>query len=81
MTRRVTVRDIARMKAKAEKIPMLTAYDYTTARLADEAGIPIILIGDSLGMVMLGYDSTIPVTMEDMLHHIKAVARGPNMHY
>ncbi len=76
MTRKVTIRDIANMKARGEKIPMLTAYDYTTAKLADEAGIPIILVGDSLGMVVLGYDSTITVTMEDMLHHIKAVARG-----
>ena len=76
MTRRVTIRDIASMKAGGEKIPMLTAYDYSTARLADEAGIPMILIGDSLGMVVLGYDSTLPVTMEDMLHHVKAVARG-----
>ena len=76
MAHRVTVKDIARMKPKGEKIPMLTAYDYTTAKLADEAGIPIILVGDSLGMVVLGYDSTIPVTMEDMLHHLRAVARG-----
>ena len=76
MDRRVTTRDITAMKARGEKIPMLTAYDYTTARLADEAGVPVILVGDSLGMVVLGYDSTIPVTMEDMLHHIRAVARG-----
>ena len=78
MERKVTIRDIAEMKARNEKIPMLTAYDYTTAKLADESGIPIILVGDSLGMVVLGYDSTIPVTMEDMLHHTKAVARGAN---
>ena len=76
MPQRVTVKDIATMKARNDRIPMLTAYDYTTARLADAAGIPLILVGDSLGMVMLGYDSTIPVTMEDMIHHIKAVARG-----
>ncbi len=73
---RMTIRDIKEMKLKGQKIPMVTAYDYTSARLADEAGIPIVLVGDSLGMVMLGYDSTIPVTMEDMLHHTKAVVRG-----
>ena len=76
MARKVTIRDIAEMKARGERIPMLTAYDYPTARLADEAGVPMILVGDSLGMVVLGYDSTIPVTMEDMVHHVKAVARG-----
>jgi 3-methyl-2-oxobutanoate hydroxymethyltransferase len=76
MVRKVTIRDIAEMKARGERIPMLTAYDYPTARLADEAGVPMILVGDSLGMVVLGYDSTIPVTMEDMVHHVKAVARG-----
>jgi 3-methyl-2-oxobutanoate hydroxymethyltransferase len=64
------------MKARGEKIPMITAYDYTTARLADAADIPLVLVGDSLGMVVLGYDSTIPVTMEDMVHHVKTVARG-----
>ncbi|MDP6548594.1 MAG: 3-methyl-2-oxobutanoate hydroxymethyltransferase [Dehalococcoidia bacterium] len=74
--RSVTIRHIAEMKARGEKIPMITAYDYTSARLADEAGIPILLVGDSLGMVMLGHDSTIPVTMDDMVHHVKAVARG-----
>jgi 3-methyl-2-oxobutanoate hydroxymethyltransferase len=64
------------MKARGDKIPMITAYDYTSARLADAAGIPIVLVGDSLGMVVLGYDSTIPVTMEDMIHHVKMVVRG-----
>ena len=73
---RVTVRDIFDMKVRGEKIPMVTAYDYTTAQLADQAGIPLLLVGDSLGMVVLGYDSTIPVTMQDMLHHVKAVAKG-----
>lgn len=64
------------MKRRGEKIPMLTAYDYPTARILDEAGVPIILVGDSLGMVVLGYDSTLPVTMEDMIHHTRAVVRG-----
>ena len=76
---RVTARHITQMKAKGEKIPMVTAYDYTSARLADEAGMPLLLVGDSLGMVVLGHDSTIPVTMDDMLHHIKAVSRGAQM--
>ena len=73
---RVTIGQLKEMKQKGEKIPMLTAYDYSTARFLDEAGIPIILVGDSLGMVVLGYESTIPVTMDDMLHHTKAVVRG-----
>lgn len=73
---RVTVNDIKDMKLKKEKIVMLTAYDYSTAKLVDEAGVPLILVGDSLGMVILGYDSTIPVTMDDMIHHTKAVTRG-----
>ena len=55
---------------------MLTAYDFPTAQAVDRAGIDAILVGDSLGMVVLGYDTTLPVTMEDMLHHCKAVARG-----
>lgn len=63
-------------KAKGQKLSMLTAYDYTTAKLVDEAGIDSILVGDSLGMVMLGYEDTISVTMEDMIHHSAAVARG-----
>lgn len=73
---RVTINQIKEMKSKKEKIVMLTAYDYSTAKLVDEAGIPLILVGDSLGMVLLGYESTIPVTMDDMLHHTKAVVRG-----
>jgi len=64
------------MKEKGEKFAMLTAYDFNTARIIDEAGIPLILVGDSLGNVVLGYETTIPVTMEDMLHHCKAVVRG-----
>lgn len=73
---RITVHDLAAMKRRGEKIPMITAYDYTAAVLADAAAIPVVLVGDSLGMVMLGHESTIPVTIEDMLHHTKAVARG-----
>jgi 3-methyl-2-oxobutanoate hydroxymethyltransferase len=72
---RVSIKDIAAMKQRGEKIPMLTAYDYMTAKLMDEAGVPFILVGDSLGMVVLGYDSTIYVTLDEMLHHIKAVVR------
>ena len=73
---RETIEKIQQRKVTGEKIAMLTAYDYPSAKLVDEAGVPIILVGDSLGMVVLGYDSTIPVTMEEMLHHIKAVVRG-----
>jgi len=73
---RVTVNKIREMKPKGEKISCLTAYDYVTAKIVDEAGIPLILVGDSLGMVVLGYESTIPVTIEEMLHHTKAVTRG-----
>ena len=73
---RVTINQIKEMKQRGEKIVMLTAYDYSTAKIVDEAGIPLILVGDSLGMVILGYESTIPVTMEEMLHHTKAVVRG-----
>ena len=75
---RVTISEIKAMKQRKEKIPMLTAYDYITAKIVDEAGVPLILVGDSLGMVMLGYESTIPVTMDDMIHHTKAVVRGAN---
>jgi 3-methyl-2-oxobutanoate hydroxymethyltransferase len=73
---RITINQIRDMKQKGEKITMLTAYDYTTAKIVDQVGIPLVLVGDSLGMVVLGYESTIPVTMEDMLHHTKAVVRG-----
>ena len=72
----VTTFVIGGMKRKGEKIAMLTAYDYFTAALLDEAGVDIILVGDSLGMVVLGYDSTLPVTMEDMIHHIRPVSRA-----
>lgn len=70
-----TVPEIIRMKNK-EKITMLTAYDYPSARWVEEAGIDMILVGDSLGMVVLGYDSTVPVSIEEILHHTKAVRRG-----
>ncbi len=73
---RMTTTKLKAMKGRGEKIAMLTAYDYSTARLADEAGIHALLVGDSLGQVMLGYDSTVPVTMDDMIHHTKAVSRG-----
>jgi 3-methyl-2-oxobutanoate hydroxymethyltransferase len=75
-TSRVTVVEIARMYAEGVRIPMLTAYDYPTARLLDDAGIPILLVGDSLGQAMLGYESTVRVTMDEMIHHTKAVVRG-----
>jgi 3-methyl-2-oxobutanoate hydroxymethyltransferase len=74
--RRLTIADVAKMYADGRRIPMLTAYDYPTARLLDEAGIPLILVGDSLGEVMLGYESTVRVSMAEMLHHTKAVVRG-----
>ena len=64
------------MKRRGKRIAMITAYDYTSARIVENAGVDIILVGDSLGQVVLGYDSTVPVTMEDMLHHIKSVVRG-----
>ena len=73
---RVTIRDIQRMKEAGERIPMLTAYDYTTAQLLDAAGIPMLLVGDSLGMVVLGHQSTVPVTVEDIIHHAVPVVRG-----
>ena len=74
--RRLTVGDIARLHADGQRIAMLTAYDYPTAKLLDEAGIPILLVGDSLGRAMLGYENEIPVSMADMLHHTAAVTRG-----
>jgi len=73
---RITINEIREMKQRKEKIPMLTAYDYVTAKVVDEAGVPLILVGDSLGMVMLGYESTIPVTIDEMIHHTKAVVKG-----
>jgi len=73
---RISIHNIQAMKLRGEKIAMLTAYDYPTAKLIDSVDIPIILVGDSLGMTVLGYESTVPVTMDDMLHHTRAVVRG-----
>src|SRR4051812_2850090 len=74
--RKVTVASIQQKKQRQERITCLTAYDYATARLVDEAGIDMILVGDSLGMVVLGYEDTMAVTMEEMLHHTRAVRRA-----
>jgi 3-methyl-2-oxobutanoate hydroxymethyltransferase len=71
-----TVLDVQRFKEEHHRFAMLTAYDYLSARILDEAGIPILLVGDSLGMVMLGYPTTLPVTLDEMIHHAKAVSRG-----
>jgi 3-methyl-2-oxobutanoate hydroxymethyltransferase len=74
--RRLTVADIARRYADGQRLATITAYDYPTAQIVDAAGIPLILVGDSLGQVALGYESTVRVTMAEMLHHTKAVVRG-----
>src|SRR5512140_1637490 len=73
---RITTRELVAMKARGQKIVCLTAYDYLFARIVDGGGADIVLVGDSLGHVVLGYDSTIAVTLEDMIHHGKAVRRG-----
>jgi 3-methyl-2-oxobutanoate hydroxymethyltransferase len=78
MEKKLTIQDIIMMKQNGEKISMLTAYDASFAGLLDSSGIDMILVGDSLGMVLLGYESTIPVTMEEMLHHCRAVKKGVN---
>jgi len=72
----VTTRDVRAFKQRGERFVMLTAYDFPTAQILDQAGIPVILVGDSVGNNILGYDTTVPVTMEEMLHHTRAVARG-----
>src|SRR6478752_4615773 len=74
--RRTTVVDIGKLYADGTRIAMLTAYDYPTAQILDEAGIPMLLVGDSLGQVILGYETTVRVTMAEMVHHTKAVVRG-----
>ena len=73
---KVSIRDLRQMKAQGRRIAALTAYDYPMAKLLDESGVDIVLVGDSLGMVVLGYESTAPVTMEEMIHHAKAARRG-----
>ena len=73
---RISINNLKDMKDNGHKIPMLTAYDYTSAKIIENAGIELILVGDSLGQVVLGLDSTLPVTMDNMIHHIKAVVRG-----
>lgn len=75
-----TVVTIQEAKKRGEKITMLTAYDYSMAKLIDESGINMILVGDSLGMVMLGYEDTLSVTMEDMIHHTKQLQEEQKMH-
>jgi 3-methyl-2-oxobutanoate hydroxymethyltransferase len=73
---RISTADVRDLKRRGQKIVMMTAYDYPTGRLVEQGGADVILVGDTLGMVVLGYDSTLPVTMEDMIHHTKAVVRG-----
>src|SRR5438132_3769795 len=72
----VTVQDLRAWKSEGRRYAMLTAYDYPTARILDEAGIPVLLVGVSVANTVLGYETTLPVTMEEMLHHCRAVARG-----
>ena len=73
---RITIHDLQKMKHNGEPIPVLTCYDYTSAKILDAVGVPVLLVGDSLGMVVLGHENTLPVTMDMMIHHCQAVARG-----
>jgi 3-methyl-2-oxobutanoate hydroxymethyltransferase len=73
---RITIRDLQQMKDEGRRIPMVTAYDYPSARLAERAGVPVLLVGDSLGQVVHGHPSTVPVTLDDMVRHAAAVTRG-----
>ncbi|WP_289033937.1 3-methyl-2-oxobutanoate hydroxymethyltransferase [uncultured Arsenicicoccus sp.] len=74
--RRLTVQDLLRLHAAGERLPMVTCYDYTSARIVDRTSIPMVLVGDSLGMVVHGHDSTLPVTLDDMVRHTQMVVRG-----
>jgi 3-methyl-2-oxobutanoate hydroxymethyltransferase len=74
--KKITILDLQKMKDSGEKITMLTAYDYPTARMLDESGVDVLLIGDSVGNVMMGYENTLPVTMDDMVYHTRAVAKA-----
>src|ERR1700754_1822356 len=76
VTTKITFQSLQEKKQAKQPITALTAYDYATARLVDEAGVDMILVGDSLAMVVMGYDTTLPVTMEEMLHHTRAVRRA-----
>src|SRR5690606_23411938 len=76
LNKRLTMSAMSKMKAEGNPISVITAYDYPSAKFAEEAGVDVILVGDSLGNVVLGYDTTIPVTIDDMIHHSKAVARA-----
>lgn len=75
-TRPLSIRDVQAFKQRGERFVMLTAYDHPTAQILDEAGVPVLLVGDSVGDNVLGYDSTVPVSMDDMVHHTRAVRRG-----
>ena len=74
--RTVSIHDLSAWKAEQRRWVMLTAYDFPTARILDRSGVPVLLVGDSLGRNVLGYDNELPVTMDEMLHHLKAVSRG-----